>query len=40
VTRYNKDEFPYELLRRLGADAAPGAPALLGHCRSVETDGD
>jgi hypothetical protein len=39
-TLMHKGNFPYECPRTPPAVAAPGAPALLGHCRSVETDGD
>ena len=39
-TLRHKERFAYERPRTPPAVAAPGAPALLGHCRSVETDGD
>jgi hypothetical protein len=39
-TLRHKVEFAYQFPRTPHAVSAPGAPALPGHCRSVETDGD
>jgi hypothetical protein len=39
-TLRHKGPFAYEWSRTPPAVAAPGALALLGHCRSVETDGE
>jgi hypothetical protein len=39
-TLRHKGSFAYEWSRTPPAVAAPGAPALLGHCGSVETDGE